>query len=227
MEVKSNIRRKKLHRTNQGSIFFGGSFSNRDNVRALIQFKKKVNPSILKDDVSSNLMIRFLFLKVFFCFLSFTVWIYFFLVITFDILSFAISFFFLDWKGISCSYFDCEYFVNRLLRASFISFISFFRLIINIFQSFLTEFLSQVSVSFIAIPLCSFCPVGFLVGCLLLFCHCFSCTLCFWYSLLWNWIHCCCFLGTFYFVKCFCIFLLSTFYICLFCIFVFILAYRP
>ena len=28
--IKNNLRRKKVHRTNQGSNFLGGSFSNRD-----------------------------------------------------------------------------------------------------------------------------------------------------------------------------------------------------
>ena len=42
---------KKLDRTNQGSNFLAGSFSNRD-VRALIQFRRKVKPSILKDAIS-------------------------------------------------------------------------------------------------------------------------------------------------------------------------------
>ena len=36
IEIQSNLRRKKLHRKNQGSNFLGGSFSNRDNVRAPI-----------------------------------------------------------------------------------------------------------------------------------------------------------------------------------------------
>ena len=34
--IPSNIRRKKLHRTNQGSNLLGGSSSSRDNVRAPI-----------------------------------------------------------------------------------------------------------------------------------------------------------------------------------------------
>ena len=33
--------RKKLHRTSEGSKFLGGSFSNRDNVRAPIQFRRE------------------------------------------------------------------------------------------------------------------------------------------------------------------------------------------
>ena len=48
IEIKSNLRRKKLHRTNQGSNFLGGSFSNRDNVRAPIQFRRKSQPQHLK-----------------------------------------------------------------------------------------------------------------------------------------------------------------------------------
>ena len=35
---------QKLHRTNQGSNFHGGSFSIRDNVRAPIQFRKESQP---------------------------------------------------------------------------------------------------------------------------------------------------------------------------------------
>ena len=41
IEIQSNLRRKKLHRTNQGCNSLGGSFSNRDNVRAPIQFRRK------------------------------------------------------------------------------------------------------------------------------------------------------------------------------------------
>ena len=33
IEIQKNPRRKKLHRTHQGSKFLGGSFSNRDNVK--------------------------------------------------------------------------------------------------------------------------------------------------------------------------------------------------
>ena len=54
IEIQSNLRRKKPHRTNQGSNFVGGSFSNRDNVRAPIYFQEKVNPNILKDEFSSR-----------------------------------------------------------------------------------------------------------------------------------------------------------------------------
>ena len=54
VEIQSNLRRKKLHRTNQGCNFLGGSFSNRDNVRAPIQFRKESQPQLLKDDFSAR-----------------------------------------------------------------------------------------------------------------------------------------------------------------------------
>ena len=41
IEIKSNHRRKKLHRKNQGSNFVGGCFSDRDIVRPPIQFRRK------------------------------------------------------------------------------------------------------------------------------------------------------------------------------------------
>ena len=44
IEIQSNLRRKKLHRTNQGSNFLGGSFSNRDNVTAPIQLRRESQP---------------------------------------------------------------------------------------------------------------------------------------------------------------------------------------
>ena len=34
IEIQSNLRRKKLHRTNKGSNFLGGIFSNTNNVNA-------------------------------------------------------------------------------------------------------------------------------------------------------------------------------------------------
>ena len=40
--------RKKLHRTNQGSNFVGGNFSNRDYVRAPILFRRERQPQHLK-----------------------------------------------------------------------------------------------------------------------------------------------------------------------------------
>ena len=41
IEIQSNLRRKKLHRANQGSNFLRRSFSNRDNLRAPIQFRRE------------------------------------------------------------------------------------------------------------------------------------------------------------------------------------------
>ena len=49
IEIYSNLRRKILHRTNQGS---GGSFNNRGNIRAPIQFRRETQPQHLKDDFS-------------------------------------------------------------------------------------------------------------------------------------------------------------------------------
>ena len=54
-------------------------------------------------------------------------------------------------------------------------------------MSFLTEFLSWLYVSFIVVLLFSFvscCTLNLLLFNSLLFCHCFSCDLCFWYLLL-------------------------------------------
>ena len=53
-ETKSSLRRKKLHRTNQGSNFLC-SFSNGDNVKATSNLEEKDNPSILQDDFSSTI----------------------------------------------------------------------------------------------------------------------------------------------------------------------------
>ena len=47
-EIQSNLRRNKLHRTNQGPNFLGGSFSNRDNMRGPIQFRRESQPQHLK-----------------------------------------------------------------------------------------------------------------------------------------------------------------------------------
>ena len=55
IEIQSNLRIKKLLRTNHGFNFLGGSFSNRDNVRAPIQFRRESQPSILKSDSSSRI----------------------------------------------------------------------------------------------------------------------------------------------------------------------------
>ena len=45
--MQSNLRRKKLHWTNQVSNFLGGSFHNEDNIRATIQFRSEI-PQHLK-----------------------------------------------------------------------------------------------------------------------------------------------------------------------------------
>ena len=54
IEMKGNHRRKKLRRTNQGSNILGGSFSNRDNVKAKTEFRRERQPSIIKDYFSSR-----------------------------------------------------------------------------------------------------------------------------------------------------------------------------
>ena len=48
IEIQRNLRRKNLHRTNQSSNFLGGSFSNRDYVRAPIQFGRENQPQHLQ-----------------------------------------------------------------------------------------------------------------------------------------------------------------------------------
>ena len=50
IKIQSNLRIKKLNRTNQGSNFLGGTFSNSDNVEPQSNLEEKVNSSILKDD---------------------------------------------------------------------------------------------------------------------------------------------------------------------------------
>ena len=47
-EIKSNLRRNKLHRTSQSSNFLGGTFSDRDSVWAPIQFGSENQPQHLK-----------------------------------------------------------------------------------------------------------------------------------------------------------------------------------
>ena len=54
VEIQSNLKRKKLHRTNQDSNFLGGSFTSRDNVKAQIQFRGESQPQHLKDKFSSG-----------------------------------------------------------------------------------------------------------------------------------------------------------------------------
>ena len=53
IETQSNFRRKKLHRMNKDLNFLGGSFSNRDNVRAPIQFIRERQPKRPRTDPSS------------------------------------------------------------------------------------------------------------------------------------------------------------------------------
>ena len=48
IEIQRNLKRKKLHRKNQGSNFLGGSYSNKDNVGAPIQSRKDSQPQDLK-----------------------------------------------------------------------------------------------------------------------------------------------------------------------------------
>ena len=48
IEIKSNLRKKKLHRTNQGSNLPGDSFSSSENVTNPIQFRRKQQPKHLK-----------------------------------------------------------------------------------------------------------------------------------------------------------------------------------
>ena len=55
IEIQSNLRRKKLHRTNQGSNFLGSSFNNRDNVRAPIHFH--INSTSVFRPVKGNQLI--------------------------------------------------------------------------------------------------------------------------------------------------------------------------
>ena len=51
IEIQSNVRRKELYGTNQGSNFLGGSFHNRVQ-EPQFNLEESVNPSILKDAFS-------------------------------------------------------------------------------------------------------------------------------------------------------------------------------
>ena len=53
LEIQSNLRRKKLHRRNQGSNFHGVSFSNRNNVK----------PQFIRQRRQSQYLKRWFFLK--------------------------------------------------------------------------------------------------------------------------------------------------------------------
>ena len=48
IEMQSKVKRKKLHRMNQGSNFLRCNFSNKDNVEAPIQFRRESQPQHLK-----------------------------------------------------------------------------------------------------------------------------------------------------------------------------------
>ena len=48
IEIKSNLKRKELHRTNLGSNFLGSNFSDRANVKAPIQFRRENQHQHLK-----------------------------------------------------------------------------------------------------------------------------------------------------------------------------------
>ena len=54
IEIQSNLRRKKLNRTNQGSNLLGGSFSKRDNIRAPIQFSEESQHQHFKTSIFSG-----------------------------------------------------------------------------------------------------------------------------------------------------------------------------
>ena len=54
IDIQSNLRRKKLHRTNQGSIFLGGSFSNRYNVRVKYLTWNSIRPKFAKNTSMQN-----------------------------------------------------------------------------------------------------------------------------------------------------------------------------
>ena len=51
IEIQSQFRRKKLHKTNQGANFLGLSLRNRDNIRAPIQIRREIQPKLLKTGV--------------------------------------------------------------------------------------------------------------------------------------------------------------------------------
>ena len=62
VEIQMNLRRKTFHRTNQGSNFLGVNFSNKDNVRAKIKFRRKNQPSIFQFHSNSTSVISPFFL---------------------------------------------------------------------------------------------------------------------------------------------------------------------
>ena len=54
IEIQSNLRRKKLHRMNQGLKRLGENFSNRDDFRSPIQTRRKRQPQHLENELSSK-----------------------------------------------------------------------------------------------------------------------------------------------------------------------------
>ena len=54
VEVQNNLTRKKLQRVDEGSNFVGGSFRNRDIVRAPIHFRRESQPQHLKMTIPQN-----------------------------------------------------------------------------------------------------------------------------------------------------------------------------
>ena len=54
-EIQSNLRRKKLHRTNQDLIFFEEFLAIKVMYEPQSNLEEKVNSSILKDDFSSTI----------------------------------------------------------------------------------------------------------------------------------------------------------------------------
>ena len=54
IEIQSNVKKKKLHRVNQGSIFLVDNFNNRDMYKFQSNYEENVNPIILKDVFSSR-----------------------------------------------------------------------------------------------------------------------------------------------------------------------------
>ena len=48
IEIKSNHRRKKRQRKNQGSNFIGGCFSNREIIRPPLKFRRKIQSQCYK-----------------------------------------------------------------------------------------------------------------------------------------------------------------------------------
>ena len=59
IETKSNLRRQELHRQNQSSKFLKSSFSNRDNKRAVIQFRGERQPQHIQKWVFFSRQIYF------------------------------------------------------------------------------------------------------------------------------------------------------------------------